>query len=499
MNRSSLCLSLTGATITENLQEIEKYNAYCDLYELRADYLEPLSIAALSSFPEQVKKPVILTVRRAADGGHFKGSETERCGILRRSLASGYRYVDLEEDFQDQKTEQAAEVSGVTVIRSFHDFSGVPADLGRRLRNIKRNPGEVIKAAVMVQNTQELLKLVELALELKVRDGWGNRIILGMGPMGFPTRVLSTFLGSSITYSSAPGRQAAPGPVDPQTLVDLYRFPLIDENVRIFGIIGNPVIHSESPGLHNRGFSLRAMDDAVYLPFQVDNLEAFFRLAEVLDIRGVSVTIPHKQGVIPFLSSRDEGVEAAGACNTIVWRDGLRCGYNTDISGFTAPLKESMGGAIPAGLRAAVIGAGGAARAVVYALRREGVEVLILNRTVERAKELAAVFGCSYGSLGEQERIADYPDLIVQTTSVGMNQEDPEYDPIPDYSFKGGEIVYDIIYIPRLTPLLKRAVQSGCRVINGWEMLAAQAGIQFRLFTGQDFPREASSGIADQY
>ncbi|MBA7525207.1 Shikimate dehydrogenase (NADP(+)) [subsurface metagenome] len=499
MNRSSLCLSLTGATIAENLKEIEKYNAYCDLYELRADYLEPLSVSALSSFPTQVKKPVILTVRCAADRGHFKGSENERCSILRRCLASGYRYVDLEEELQDQKIEQAAKASGVTVIRSFHDFSGVPADLGRRIRNIKRNPGEVIKAAVMVQNTQELLKLVELALELKAQDGWGNRIILGMGPMGFPTRVLSTILGSSITYSSAPGRQAAPGHVDPQTLVDLYRFPLINQNTRIFGVIGNPVIHSESPGLHNCGFSLCAMDDAVYLPFQVDNLEAFFQLAEVLDIRGVSVTIPHKQGVIPFLSSRDEGVEAAGACNTIVWQDRLRRGYNTDISGFMAPLKESMGGAIPAGFRAAVIGAGGAARAVVYALRKEGVEVLILNRTVARAKELAAVFGCSYCSLVEQERIADFSDLIVQTTSVGMNRGCTEYDPIPGYSFRGGEIVYDIIYIPRLTPLLKRAAQSGCRVINGWEMLTAQAGIQFKLFTGQDLPGEANSGIADRY
>jgi len=488
MNRSSLCFSLTGATIAENLKDIEKYHSYCDLYELRADYLEPLSIPALASFPTQVKKPVILTVRREVDGGHFKGSETERCGILRRSLLSGYRYVDLDEDFQDQETEQAALAGSVTIIRSFHDFSGVPAGLDRRLRNIKRNPGEIIKAAVMVQNTQELLKLVKQALELKAQDGWGNRIILGMGPMGLPTRVLSTLLGSSITYSSAPGRQADPGHVDPQTLVDLYRFPLIDEDTRIFGVIGNPIIHSESPGLHNRGFSVHAIDDAVYIPFQVDNLEAFFQLAEVLDIRGVSVTIPHKQGVIPFLSSRGKDVEAAGACNTIVWGNGLRRGYNTDIAGFMAPLKESMGGAIPAGFRAAVIGAGGAARAVVYALRKEGVEVLILNRTVARAKELAALFDCSYGSLGEQERIADFSDLIVQTTSVGMNREDPEYDPIPGYSFRGSEIIYDIIYIPRLTPLLKRAEQSGCRVINGREMLTAQAAIQFKLFTGKDLP-----------
>jgi 3-dehydroquinate dehydratase/shikimate dehydrogenase len=231
----------------------------------------------------------------------------------------------------------------------------------------------------------------------------------------------------------------------------------------------------------------------------VDNLESFFRLADVFGIRGVSVTIPHKQGVIPFLDSRDEGVDAVGACNTIVWRDGSRCGYNSDISGFIAPLKESMNGVIPAGLHAAVIGAGGAARAVVYALRKEGVEVLILNRTVERAKELASVFDCSYGSLGEQERIADFSDLIIQTTSVGMKKEGREYDPIPGYSFSGSEIVYDIIYIPRLTPLLKRAAQSGCRVINGWAMLSAQAGIQFKLFTGQDLPWEANSVIADRH
>jgi len=244
------------------------------------------------------------------------------------------------------------------------------------------------------------------------------------------------------------------------------------------------VAGSLSPRLHNRGLAALGLD-AVYLPFLVDELASFFRLAELLRLQGLSVTIPHKEGVLPFLAQRNEAVQAIGACNTLLRaQEGWR-GENTDAEGFLSPL-----GCLRAGSRAVVLGAGGAARAIVYALRRAGLEVLILNRTAARAERLAAEFGCRAAGLDSRglELLRERADLIVQATSAGMEPE-VEADPLPEYRFRGGEIVYDIVYKPPLTRFLKRARRAGCRVIPGLEMLLGQGRAQFKLFTGREYPQ----------
>ncbi len=320
------------------------------------------------------------------------------------------------------------------------------------------------------------------------------------GPYGFPFQVLAGYFGSHFTFTSP----QTTGPlIDPISLQRVYRYSSIGPHTALFGIIGNPVLHSRSPHLHNRGYEALGID-AVYVPFPVDDLESFFPVARTLRIRGLSVTIPHKEGVLNYCDWYEDAVLAVGACNTLVLSEGSIKGYNTDVEGFLEPLK----GAFPTikGLKALVIGAGGASRSVVYGLAREGARVLILNRTAERAegvaKEMEKVLSLPEGTITaaplDREGVSKVeqfmPDLVVQTTSCGMHPREEE-DPFPQLSFRGQEVVYDLVYAPKETRFLKRAMRAGCRVIYGDAMLIHQAFRQFLLFTGREYPRQLIEGI----
>jgi 3-dehydroquinate dehydratase/shikimate dehydrogenase len=231
------------------------------------------------------------------------------------------------------------------------------------------------------------------------------------------------------------------------------------------------------------------------VPFRVDVVAEFLRLAPSLGVRGLSVTIPHKETVMALLARTDPSVRGAGACNTLVWEQGGWTGYNTDIAGFLAPLQPAL--AAGRVRRATVVGAGGGARAVVWALRGAGVEVLVVNRNLQRAQHLAAEMGAaaialSAGDLAAQ--VARHSDLIVQATSVGMHAGAADaargaaHDPIAAVPLAGHETVYDIVYTPPNTPLIQRAREAGCQVVTGGEMLLGQAYEQFRLFTGIEYP-----------
>jgi 3-dehydroquinate dehydratase/shikimate dehydrogenase len=313
----------------------------------------------------------------------------------------------------------------------------------------------------MPQSTADLHYLIKAINEC----GDMEKIILGMGSYGFPSRILATPLGSFLTYCSVPGKSAAPGHIDPVTLTDLYRFRQITRGTALYGIIGNPVMHTFSPRIHNPGFARIGLD-ALYLPFHVNSVHDFIDLADYLDIQGFSVTIPHKEEIIQYLSSKDVTVEQVAACNTVVRNDGGWHGVNSDGIGFVEGLREKGGGRSLRKMRGTVIGAGGAARAIVFALVSQGVEVLILNRTVSRAEELAHSCGCAWAGLDSRglKQMEGYSDLIVQTTSLGMEPHD-DLDPIAGYEFKGHEVVYDIVYKPEITVLLQRARDAGCSII----------------------------------
>ncbi|MEM5947521.1 shikimate dehydrogenase [Spirochaetia bacterium 38H-sp] len=479
----NVVLSLTSGSVGEALSLIDRYASYCQGIELRADCLASLScedISAVSARAKELGLFSILTLRHERDGGFFHASYKEHDRVLSELVSCcSFDFVDVEEWASDSIV-SLARSNGSRVIRSAHFFSSMPSDIVSYVEALAAM-GDVPKLACMLSSSADFSFFTDSAMQLKSSLS-GDYILVGMGEYGFPSRVLASIMGSFITFSSVGTVSAAPGHVSPDVLYSLYRVPSINEGTSIFGIIGNPVLHSMSPGIHNPIFAEKGLD-AVYIPFCVDSLEEFFSVADRLNIKGVSVTIPHKQAVIPFLDSCADVVSAVGACNTVVRRGSSWWGTNTDVYGFWSPLEDVLSvSTLASGRRATVIGAGGAARSVVYALVKNGFDVLILNRTVEKAASLAADFSCEYAALDESScaLISSYRSVIVQTTSLGMGNNC--VNPLAFYDLQGDEICYDIVYIPKMTPFLSFAEKKGCRIITGDLMLKAQAIEQSRLF-----------------
>jgi 3-dehydroquinate dehydratase/shikimate dehydrogenase len=487
-----VCLCLAADTLEADLRHVAAYRDMIDMVELRVDLLAADEMRAAARLPHLVDCPAILTVRRTRDGGRFSGEEADRVALLERLAGAGFAWVDLEEDLEAPALEEQIRLCGVRVIRSLHDLAGVPEGLAARVAGLARSASEIPKAAVTPQGPADLHRILEACAALEDTE----KVVLGMGDVGFPTRVLAGKLGSAWCYVS-PGTDAvAPGQVDPLTLTGTYRFRSIGPGTAVLGVIGNPVMHSRSPLIHNEGYTALGLD-AVYLPFLVRELAEFWSVADDLGISGLSVTVPHKQAVMEQLEKADSLASAAGACNTMT-RDRVRGpwrGTNTDVAGFMGPLLELVGDAGLSKAGATVIGAGGAARGVVYALARAGAQVLVLNRTPERARALAEELGVQHAGLDAAgyRKARGFSDLIVQTTSAGM-AADP-VDPAPGLKLGGKEIVYELVYSPSVTPLLLRARSAGCRIVPGRKMLLAQAMEQFRLFTGRAYPADLAAKV----
>jgi 3-dehydroquinate dehydratase/shikimate dehydrogenase len=281
---------------------------------------------------------------------------------------------------------------------------------------------------------------------------------------------------------------AAPGQLDPRELVELYRFRHTSAKTRRFGIVGFPLRTTSSPGLFNTVFTRENLD-ALYIPFPSNSIDGFLRLAEEIGLTGVSVTIPYKEAVLPYLIEKSGEVESVGACNTLVYGSRGWLGYNTDARGFSDSLLEFIGRKNCRGKRVTIIGAGGAARAVAAEIYRLKGKALILNRTVIRARELAIPYRFVWGSLDNRgiDLMSSYGDIIIQTTSVGM-EPDVEADPLDLYTFSGHEYVMDLIYKPERTRFLRRAADAGCPIRNGYDMLIRQAKYQYHLFLDKEFP-----------
>ena len=265
----------------------------------------------------------------------------------------------------------------------------------------------------------------------------------------------------------------------------------IDQRTELYGVVGYPIGHSLSPIMHNTGFSATDLN-AVYLAFETKNIEGCIHAMRALNIRGMSVTLPHKSSVISLLDEVDDMAERIGAVNTVVNEDSHLIGYNTDAVGALRALEERVE---LAGKSCLMIGAGGAARAIGFVLSEKGVKLRVANRSIERGKALAHSLGCPFISLDAlQEPIAD---VLIQTTPVGMIPRKEEC-PIPKQILRKGMVVMDIIYNPLETTLLSVARARGCVAINGLSMFVHQGAEQFRLWTGLDAPISAMTRAVEQ-
>jgi 3-dehydroquinate dehydratase/shikimate dehydrogenase len=472
-----ICLTLTARTLAEDIALARKYAKLVDIVELRADCLAPGETAEIASFPSSVPMPVILTVRRKADGGAFEGSDAEREALF--SNVGAFAFVDFESDFYPAAATKSAHDAGVRIIRSRHIFGGCSGAIAAEADAQCRSAGEIPKIAFMPRRLSDVADLFRTAALLSPRD----RIFCAMGPLGTVSRVLAGRARSFLTYVSPKellANTAGIGHLDPSRLNEVYAFRSITDKTSLCGVTGWPLAVTSSPEVH-RAFYVRDNLDAVLIPLPAEDIADAIGMAETLGLKGLAVTIPHKESLLRFLDEADEAVNAIGAANTVVWRNGRRCGYNTDAAGFTKALTAFLERDNLRGMRVAILGAGGAARAIAYAIGKLGGDGCVYARDASRAATVAAPYGFASNTLAELVRDGR-PDLIVQCTSVGHGATDPSADPIPNYVFNGHEAVYDLVYKPAVTPVMARARAAGCRVESGMSMLRAQAELQHRMW-----------------
>lgn len=492
--RPLVCLCLTGSTIREDLEIADKYKSYIDLVELRVDFLDENERLNIRDFPSLVKIPCILTIRRVIDGGKYDEGEGARTTLFARALsfvnqdsAKNFAYVDFEEDFNVQSLVDAAMAFGIKIIRSVHDMKNPVKNIRERISKLKRTGYEIPKIAFMPHSLQDVTDFYEEASKLNNN----NQILCAMGPFGLPTRILAAKFHSYLTYTSPEELMKnlqGLGHIDPKTLCELYNFRMLDTDTTLFGITGYPLKVTSSPSIHNKKYLDKSMN-AVYIPFPSETTADAFSFAKTLDVKGFSVTIPHKEGIIGFLNSAEQKVKEINACNTVVNSGDGWIGYNTDCTGFERAILEFTQLDSLKGKKVAIIGAGGAAKAVAYAIKSLGAKACIFNRTSLRARKLAEIYDFEYSGLDNEAipKLKKYSDLIIQTTSKGMGSvsaPDDTNDPIWFYDFTGKEMIYDIVYEPEITPIMARASAVGCKVQNGFSMLKYQGEEQFRLFKG---------------
>lgn len=492
MTKSLVCLCVTGKTLKEDVEIVKKYKDYIDLVELRADFLEQDERLEIRSFPSMIDVPSILTIRRKIDGGQYIEGEGSRTMLFARALAfaeddpkKNFAYVDFETNFHIPSLEDAAQAFGTRIIRSYHNMTDPVGDVAQKLDEIRKSPYEIPKVAFMPHSLSDVTNLFRDA------DKWKDteQILCAMGPLGLPSRLLAGKLHSFLTFTSPCellGNLMAIGQTDPVTIDEVYQFHSIDEETKLFGITGYPLKITSSPELQNSLFH-ENKKNAVYVPFKSESIDEALEFAKTLNIQGFSVTIPHKETIIPLLDGIDQKTQEIGACNTVVRDSNGWKGYNTDALGFEKALLEFTGLKTLHGKKVAIIGAGGASRAIAFVIHELGAKACVFNRTLAKARLVADKYGFDYATLGPEslEKLNKYSDIIVQTTSKGMGSTEianQSNDPIWFYDFKGSEFVYDVIYSPEVTPVMARADASGCKVCNGASMLRYQGIAQFELF-----------------
>jgi 3-dehydroquinate dehydratase/shikimate dehydrogenase len=464
MSTPRLCVTVSAATTAELRAERDRV-ADADLIELRLDSVRDPDVAGALAGR---RRPVIVTCRAAWEGGAFTGSEETRAQLLVDALALGAEYVDVEWRAAFAP-DLLARTNGRRLLLSRHDFDGVPADLDRQIHAMLATDAELVKIAVNATRLSDCVALRDAA----VRAARPGRLsLIAMGDYGLVSRILAGRFGSSWAYA---GSRQEVGQLTARSMLADYRFRALTDATAIYGVCGGSVGHSVSPAMLNAAFASIGLD-AVYLPLPAVDADDLVAFGRGFGISGASITIPHKTAMIDRVDEVDDIARRAGALNTIRVIDGRWVGTNTDVAGFLAPLRGRVS---LNGLRAAVLGAGGSARAIVTALVSGRAAVTVHARRTERAARLADHAPIE---VGPWPPARDSWDLLVNCTPVGMY---PHVDETPLAARElTGRYVYDLVYNPSPTRLLREAAAAGCQTIDGLEMLVAQASEQCVWWTG---------------
>ncbi|MBI3934819.1 MAG: shikimate dehydrogenase [Acidobacteria bacterium] len=514
-----ICITATGRTPSELMECAHRALRESRFVELRLDWVtNPAD--AIAAIPKLLKdaaraapaRHAILqaTCRRKPDGGRFTGSVARQFELLKKAARAGCRLLDLEIESAERAGADAVAAlrDDAPLILSFHDFRATPplAPVARRLRRYPADYYKIVPTAT--RQSDNCAELEFLSAASKVRNEEGKWVAFAMGEAGVPSRVLALSRGSAFVYAAPTSRPlfakdsetmlAAPGQLDWKAVHNQYGVERLTGRTALYGLLGNPVRHSVGAAIHNAAFRGCGLD-AVYLPLLATDLADFRRAAVRYPLAGFSVTIPHKQAILQFVDKTDGWVKAAGAANTVRIRQGRWEAINTDIEGILTPLRQAYGfssdDSLPRNFRAVIVGNGGSARAACIALRALGCRsILVAGRNRAHAMRFAMELDGEAMSLRALER--ERFDLLVHATPVGMWPHSEEC--LLTAAQLQADTVFDLVYNPPETRLLRMARGHGCRTISGLEMFISQAARQFEFWTGVTAPLNRMRAVAKE-
>jgi len=492
-NDTRICVPVKEQTVAALIAATNKATSCADIIELRLDALERGEIergaTQLTNLIHSVQQPLILTFRPAEQGGYRHLTRNERWTFWHNYFTSDAAFFDVEFDLIEElvNLDADAQPDWSRIICSFHDFQGVPEKLDEIYERMAFTPARFLKLAFKANDITDCIPVFRL-LQRATKDE-RETIAIAMGVAGVITRILGPSRGSYLTYGAGvPEGGTAPGQLVATDLRSLYRIDRIDSETLITGLVGSPVSHSVSPHIHNAAFKAGDLN-AVYLPFHVDDLRGFVQRmvnprTRELDwsLKGLSITAPHKKAIINLLDWIDEGAQKIGAVNTVVLQGDDLLGYNTDAQGLIEPLRRKFGSL--SGVSAAILGAGGAACAAIHALQREGADITVYARDLEKAQLLCQRINLSYDFLATANFRGK--DIVINATPLGSFGPHLTETPAVAQQLRGVKLVYDLVYNPIETVLLKEARSVGCETLGGLEMLVTQALLQFKLWMNTD-------------
>ena len=480
-----ICIPIVGPSMQKALEDISAAEKIADIIELRLDLIARFDLPALM---QATKLPLIVTNRTKLEGGQFKGSEEERVEILRQAIVAGVDYIDIETSTPKELLQSVLENKSKTqVILSYHNLSNTLEDLEPLYEIMCDLPGDILKIVTYAQDINDNLKMFKLLERARIENR--KLIALCMGDNGEISRVLSPLFGGFLTFGSLEtGKESAPGQILASTLKNIYRADRPRENFKIYGVIGNPVSKSMGYLIHNRAFQEIGSND-IYVSFLVKNVEKFFNEFKEF-FSGLSVTMPFKEKIMPLLDAVDATAQKIGAVNTVVKEDAGWKGYNTDCSGAIQALETHLD---LKDKNVFIIGSGGTAKAIGYGVVAKGANLTVTyNKNKERGVQLAKELDCRLASIRD---IGDHDyDVVINCSPVGMN---PNVDttPFSNRNLKPGMVVFDSVYNPPETRLLKEAREAGCTVISGVELFINQAVGQFEMWTRNKAPAQAMRDV----
>jgi 3-dehydroquinate dehydratase/shikimate dehydrogenase len=474
--------------MTEKAEFLVRDNPFL---EFRLDYLSnpALALPKIKRFLESHPGTVaIATCRRTASGGKFKGSIVSQLNLLAKAAASGCQLIDVELQTAFKcKPDQLQKLRArAGLILSFHDFRATK-NLDDALEKMRAYPADFYKIVGTATTLSDNITMIKFL----AKQGDRNSLIgMSMGEQGIISRVLGVRAGSVFTFASATaGEETAPGQVTAQDLRNVYRIEQVDAATRVYGVAGDPVGHSLSPAIMNAAFR-RENVNAVYLPLHAKTLKDLLNCVREIPIHGISVTMPYKESILSHLDNTDAHTAKIGACNTVVRaQDGKLYGFNTDASGVLRPLERRLSSLEDA--KILVLGAGGAARAAVFGLKERGAEVYVLNRSVAAGQKLARSARARSVKRADLRKLTF--DVIINATPVGMGNT--KETPLLDKEINA-RYVFDMVYDPGETRLLKLAKERGAQIIPGVEMFIHQAARQFEIWTGKPAPWDEMLRVA---